>query len=386
VTAAGDAASDNDTTYLRFFVQNNGNWYRYDDNLDPDGFTSFTPTNGWAVSFTPTSYPASVDMVRINFGGAGNAHVSLFQHETNELPEGAAAWDDSVTVVAGWNQITINPPVLLFEGSIAVRYLYSGMTLGKDDNAPNAAGITHMGVVGFNSEGGTWSEDNSGNWCIQAFLDTSSAIPPFAVIATSTDTLTFGEVPINAPGVTMTLWVYNQGSVDMLNITSTTLLPPNFSSVYSITPTVYSIAAGDSEEVSVTFDPSAVQLYNGAMRLNNNSNNNTQKLIVLRGSGGVAISADDGHANVPSAFGLGQNYPNPFNPATGIEFALPVASNVNLTVVNVLGQTVATLASGMRPAGYHTVSFGGADLTSGLYFYRLEAGDFVAVRKMMLMK
>ncbi|RQV99040.1 T9SS C-terminal target domain-containing protein [bacterium] len=85
-------------------------------------------------------------------------------------------------------------------------------------------------------------------------------------------------------------------------------------------------------------------------------------------------------------YALHQNYPNPFNPETNITFDLVETSNVMLTVYNPMGQTVATLVSGELSAGRHSVSFSAADLPSGLYFYRMEAGEFSAVRKMILMK
>ena len=88
----------------------------------------------------------------------------------------------------------------------------------------------------------------------------------------------------------------------------------------------------------------------------------------------------------PAQFTLGQNYPNPFNPSTTIEFALPKASSVELKVYTTLGQEVATLVQETMSAGRHTVSFNAGRLASGLYFYRISAGDFNSVRKMMLVK
>jgi hypothetical protein len=90
--------------------------------------------------------------------------------------------------------------------------------------------------------------------------------------------------------------------------------------------------------------------------------------------------------NQPVAYSLAQCRPNPFNPATTISYSLPQAGVVTLKVFDVSGRTVATLVDGFRAAGAHEVSFNGADLASGLYFYRLQSGDFTAVRKMMLIK
>ncbi len=91
-------------------------------------------------------------------------------------------------------------------------------------------------------------------------------------------------------------------------------------------------------------------------------------------------------AAMPVKYALEQNYPNPFNPATVIEFRLPQAGAVSLKVYNVLGQLVTTLADGVQPAGNYTVRFEGQNLSSGVYFYRLQSGSFVQVRKMMLLK
>jgi hypothetical protein len=89
---------------------------------------------------------------------------------------------------------------------------------------------------------------------------------------------------------------------------------------------------------------------------------------------------------LPQAFELRQNYPNPFNPATTIDFSLGKAMNVKLTVFNILGQKVSTLVDNRMEAGPHTVIFDGKKLASGVYFYRLEAGNFVSSKKMLLLK
>ncbi|MCX6640851.1 MAG: S8 family serine peptidase [bacterium] len=89
---------------------------------------------------------------------------------------------------------------------------------------------------------------------------------------------------------------------------------------------------------------------------------------------------------IPNEYALGQNYPNPFNPLTSISFNLPQAGLVKLTVFDVMGRQVATLVNGMREAGAHSVTFDATNLASGVYLYKLEAGDYSAVQKMVLMK
>jgi hypothetical protein len=89
---------------------------------------------------------------------------------------------------------------------------------------------------------------------------------------------------------------------------------------------------------------------------------------------------------VPVNFSLQQNYPNPFNPSTVINFSIPKASKVTLSVYNLLGQKVASLVNSNMNAGNHEVEFNAKDLSSGIYFYSLNAGNFQSTKKMILIK
>jgi flagellar hook assembly protein FlgD len=94
---------------------------------------------------------------------------------------------------------------------------------------------------------------------------------------------------------------------------------------------------------------------------------------------------------VPTAFSLNANYPNPFNPTTNISFGLPVDSKVSLKIYNVAGQLVRTLVNETMVAGTHTVTWDGANsngekVASGIYFYKLNAGDFSKTMKMVMTK
>ncbi|MDZ7337714.1 MAG: T9SS type A sorting domain-containing protein [candidate division KSB1 bacterium] len=89
---------------------------------------------------------------------------------------------------------------------------------------------------------------------------------------------------------------------------------------------------------------------------------------------------------LPTEFALGQNFPNPFNPTTTIPFSLKTRSYVTLRLFDSLGREVATLLQGNLDAGHHTVTVDASTLPSGVYFYRLEAGTFTALRKAALLK
>jgi hypothetical protein len=102
--------------------------------------------------------------------------------------------------------------------------------------------------------------------------------------------------------------------------------------------------------------------------------------------GSQAVTTINEVPESPLTFALEQNYPNPFNPRTVVSSQLPVASNVKLVVYNILGQEVAILVNGRRAAGSYQDTFDASNLASGVYVYRLVAGDFVASKRMVLVK
>jgi len=99
---------------------------------------------------------------------------------------------------------------------------------------------------------------------------------------------------------------------------------------------------------------------------------------------GVIQNVDD--TKLPVSYELGQNYPNPFNPTTNIKFSIPESGIVTLKVYNLLGQEVAVLLNGEKPAGNYEATFDASMLSSGIYFYTLEAKNFTSTRKMVLLK
>lgn len=93
-----------------------------------------------------------------------------------------------------------------------------------------------------------------------------------------------------------------------------------------------------------------------------------------------------GEPSLPDGFWLSQNYPNPFNSSTVIEYALPEAVWVRLEVFNTLGRKVATLVNETQEPGYHSYNWEANNLATGIYFYRISAGQFHKTRKMVLVK
>ncbi len=106
----------------------------------------------------------------------------------------------------------------------------------------------------------------------------------------------------------------------------------------------------------------------------------------FRPAGSVGVEQPLVQSSLPFAFSLSQNYPNPFNPVTWISFSLPEKAEVHLSVYNIVGQKVAELVNGKLDAGSYRVGWDARSFTSGVYFYRIEAGDYHMTKKMVLLK
>lgn len=98
----------------------------------------------------------------------------------------------------------------------------------------------------------------------------------------------------------------------------------------------------------------------------------------------LPVSGNSG--NMPAEFSLKQNYPNPFNPNTRISFSLPNASQLKIEIYSSIGTLIKTIASGSYPAGEHSINFNAGAMASGVYFYKLTAGEFTQTRSMILVK
>jgi hypothetical protein len=131
------------------------------------------------------------------------------------------------------------------------------------------------------------------------------------------------------------------------------------------------------------FSPTHRVFVNVVADTSGSGNNFTPSLI-------LNVEQDLGN-DIPKVYSLGQNYPNPFNPSTIIPFALSRAGFTSLKIYNIVGQEVANLVAGYLPAGAFRTTWDGKDMngqavSSGVYLYRLKTGEFVEIKKMLLMK
>ena len=154
-----------------------------------------------------------------------------------------------------------------------------------------------------------------------------------------------------------------------------------------VDPVTGTIASGSSEMITATFTmpdtAHAGDEYEGSIIIHNNS---VLDPVTIPVTVTIVTGVSDKGQAVPMQFALHQNYPNPFNPSTEIRFDLPQTAPVTLAVYNLLGQKVATVLDQRLEAGSHQVSFDASELASGVYFYRINAGQFTDLKKMVLIK
>lgn len=103
-------------------------------------------------------------------------------------------------------------------------------------------------------------------------------------------------------------------------------------------------------------------------------------------NGGVSFVEEEQIDGILTEYNLSNNFPNPFNPSTKIKYSIPQSSQVVVKVFDILGYEIATLIDEEKSAGVYRADFTGANLTSGIYFYKLQARDFVETKKMLLLK
>ena len=216
--------------------------------------------------------------------------------------------------------------------------------------------------------------DDTGNYSIFIFGFISSQILVFPSL------IEFGDVPVGQIANDSFI-VFNRGisSVNIDSITINGTNPANF----SVDTTSFSLDPGDSISVSVFFAPDALDNFSATINIYSIGGNGT---INLNGTGIISTDIEENVELFPDEFQLYQNYPNPFNPSTTIKYQIQDISFVTLKVYDVLGNEVAILINEEKLAGSYEVSFSATNLSSGIYFYKLQAGSFVETKKMILMK
>jgi len=206
------------------------------------------------------------------------------------------------------------------------------------------------------------------------------------------DAAAWGVTPIGANTITQSAYIF--GDYNPLTVpgySSGTTKSENGNGIDKFTDFQESFAQNGSVKLSsIDGLPIGALIWNDAQLAAYNS---ATDFTLVKAAYAVDVLAHTGkvpdgvpHGTTPGTFALHQNFPNPFNPTTQISFSVPTTGIVTLKVYNILGQEVATLFSGMKTAGDWIATFDGSKLASGVYFYRLQAGNQMQVKKMVMMK
>ena len=146
------------------------------------------------------------------------------------------------------------------------------------------------------------------------------------------------------------------------------------------------LSPGSEQKVEVVFSPPEANRYQAVLKIQHDAANAADPVeIGLKGREATYTSATQ-YTDVPSELMLHQNYPNPFNPSTRIWYSLPEAVHVTIAVFDITGRHVETLVDRPMPAGEHATDFDAGGLSSGIYVYRIQAGDVVRTRRMTLIR
>jgi hypothetical protein len=153
-------------------------------------------------------------------------------------------------------------------------------------------------------------------------------------------------------------------------------------------PLAGNISPGGEMDVTVTFDASDLSdvSFLADLVIQSNDPDNPQTVIPVSLTVEPSAINTDQLLGIPKEYNLSQNFPNPFNPKTIINYELPITNFVELTIYNLLGQKVITLINEHQNAGYHQIEWEASDFASGIYYYKINAGDFQDVKKMILLR
>jgi hypothetical protein len=187
------------------------------------------------------------------------------------------------------------------------------------------------------------------------------------------------ESPVADAGADQTLTDDDSNGSEAVKLTGAGSTDPDGAIVnYSWTTNGAEIARGKSPTVNLATGTHTVTL---TVTDNGGATANDDVTITIKHPAGI-----DDDSQIPTKYMLSQNYPNPFNPKTTIRYAIPHPGHVELTVYDVLGKQVATLVNHVKPIGYHDAEFEASELTSGVYYYRLQCNGFVQIKKLVLLR
>jgi len=232
---------------------------------------------------------------------------------------------------------------------------------------------------------------NNDNYSINParIIITGSSFPN-ALLSFDAAIADLGNIDVKTPRVDTIIYVHNIGTVPDSIFTSVIYDRVKPDTALEISPVAFEVAPKDSVGIMFSIFPSIVKktilnIFQPALVVDSKFSIGTTHFIKTIKFQLTGVTDAEEVTNLPGKFNLLQNFPNPFNPSTVIEYSLAKTSFVNLTIFNVLGEKIKKLIDKEQTAGTYQINFDASSLPSGIYFYRIEAGDFVETKKMVLL-
>jgi hypothetical protein len=355
---------------------------------------------------TPTKMTTAIsDMGTAFTNAAGRAPDSIEVGAGNitgkTLTRGVYKWSTS---------LTISPGGVTLSGSATDVWIFQiagNLTVANAAHVNLSGGAVAANIfwkVSGNTSIGTTAAMNGIILCqTQIALSTGASLNGRALAQTAvtmdanaiTDPGTSSPPPSNMPTISATsLNTGNPGSVGLrVTVTGTNFTSGVTSLDFGTGVTVSNLVVNSATSMTANLSLSSTATAGARSITVTNSGSGGGSATLSSGftvGTGTATFVEQVSSSVPAAFELDQNYPNPFNPSTRIQFSLAKAGQVTLKVYNLIGNEVATLVNGYQEAGVYNVTFDPSKetlaLSTGVYFYRLEAGSFVSTKKLVLVK
>ncbi|NQU05180.1 MAG: T9SS type A sorting domain-containing protein, partial [Calditrichaeota bacterium] len=400
VDAMGDSNADNDFYYFEQIVfdpagEENEFWIGYCGDVPTSG-TNGNAGSGWITTF---GHPGGQNDLTVKqfrqflrnyndnavdcrFAIAvydGQDHNWVWEGEAECSPADGGEW---VTVELDEEEIEATA---FGEGEEVWICLYhiNGVPVQMDGSAPVAGTNNDDMPAAMRStpnNGEMIEIVNGGDFMCQALFGTTE--PTGALLSIEPDPVEFGDDLELAREyiIEATFTAFGDQDVEISGMR----VSGSGADYLSVEPTEFTLEALSSQTVNIRFYSDSVHVDLDSRILVANTSENMANYVWNVTA--KTNSVDDYQDRIPEEFELAQNHPNPFNPTTSIDFTLKTVGMVNLSVYDMNGRLVSEVVNGNMNTGYHTVEFDAVDLPAGIYIYRINAGDFTSVRKMVLMK